>query len=152
MNLERFYRAGDMPCIAFQGKGPSFHLHAQCPIRLTDESRMLIGVSDMYEPGSKVADRENYDNSQDWDSLYDERTQAFLAEGEHRVIAASVSIYGDVNVKLTGGYELTVTPYGTTHDEEWRFSSRTRRSTAYIMGTECLKRNRARAARWAERG
>ena len=37
------------------------------------------------------------------------------------MIAASVSIYGDVNVKLTGGYELTVTPYGTTHDEEGRF-------------------------------
>ena len=121
MNLERFYRAGDMPCIAFQGKGPSFHLHAQCPIRLTDESRMLIGVSDMYEPGSKVADRENYDNSQDWDSLYDERTQAFLAEGEHRVIAASVSLYGDVSVKLTGGYELTAVPCGTSHCEEWRF-------------------------------
>ena len=37
MSLERFYRAGDMPCIAFQAEGPSFHLHAQCPVRLTDE-------------------------------------------------------------------------------------------------------------------
>lgn len=120
MKLMDFYRTGDMPCIAFQGEGPSFHLHAQCPTRLTDENRILIGVNDMYEPGSE-ADEETFDSDQSFDSLYDERTQAFLAEGGHRVIAASVSLYGDVSVKLTGGYELTAVPCGTSHCEEWRF-------------------------------
>lgn len=120
MKVQDFYRAGDMPRIAFEGQGQSFHLHAQCPVRLTDENRILIGVNDMYIPGSE-ADEGTFDSDHGDNSLYDESAKAFLAEGGHRVIAASVSIYGDVRVKLTGGYELTAAPCGTSHCEEWRF-------------------------------
>ncbi|MDD2649239.1 MAG: hypothetical protein PHI27_09595 [Eubacteriales bacterium] len=125
MHIYRVYRAADMPCIVFASKDSEnedgdFHIHAECPVRVSLHGVPLLCVNDMYLPDSNTT-QEEFNKSADKKpiSMYDERAKK-LERASAVIKSAECSEDGDLLFAFDDESCMTVFPIGANEDEEWR--------------------------------
>lgn len=104
-----------------RGTVGDFALHIQCPWRIENNTGIITGRADLWEPLERSPEF-SYD---DWDyedgNIQDQRIDQFLsANTELFVESLSIESHGSFTLALSGGYKLMVFPSGST-GEDWRF-------------------------------
>lgn len=104
-------------------------LHLQCPWRLRDKSRILIGFTDIYYPAD-LAPTEPIPQGFDWDVAGVNRCDRFFESfvpshpvSSLRVASVSADDVGGFSLLFSGRFALDVFPDSGSLDEVWRLLS-----------------------------
>lgn len=120
-------RATDMIMVEFKPddvddatKAP-YNIHAHCPVRFVQGTRLLLGSADMHKSRAKYGD---------WAAAFDEFHTMYdsiattllelLRTRSVRVIGARIGSVGDLIVELTEGMRIEVLPMSSGPHEAWR--------------------------------
>jgi hypothetical protein len=141
LKLTSSSRAANMECLKFgdlllerNSAGEEFQigeygLHLQCPWRITDESKILIGWLDLYEP---IDENAEYDENFDWDrpngNLRDSKIHELIKGKDLLVTFVVADNFGGFDLLFNGKMKLSVFPAYSKSDEyseHWRLLSRT---------------------------
>lgn len=100
-----------------------YALHIQCPWRITDISKIVVGSYDKYIPNSKI----EYSDEFDWDiqgaNRCDEQLKTLFELHTSNLIVKSVKVdnFGELKISFSDNYVLQVIPDTSTDVEMWRF-------------------------------
>ncbi|MFX0549460.1 hypothetical protein ACOAKC_08985 [Hathewaya histolytica] len=100
-----------------------YALHIQCPWRITNISKIIVGSYDKYIPNSKI----EYSDEFDWDiqgaNLCDEQLKTLFELHTSNLIVKSVELgnCGELKILFSDNYALQIMPDTSTDDEVWRF-------------------------------
>lgn len=100
-----------------------YALHVQCPWRLMDISKIIVGSYDKYIPNSKI----EYSDEFDWDiegaNLCDEILKKLFELHPSKLVVKSVKLdqFGELEISFSDNYVLDIMPDTSTDDEVWRF-------------------------------
>jgi hypothetical protein len=136
LELSRQTRAANMQCFHFgklvflnEKKSLSeFSIHLQCPWRITNQSKIIVGDKDLYEP---INEDSEYDENFDWDiiggNLRDVKLEQFLEPKKIVVCNITTDDFGGFEIEFTDNSRLTVFPTLTRnyqYGEFWRVLGR----------------------------
>jgi hypothetical protein len=125
-------RAGDMACFdfgalrtvpAFGGgtkEAGEYALHVQCPWRITQEGRFIVGSGDLHYPANHESGREipaKFDCDRDPNLRDKLLSQMFEKQQTLVVREVCAAAAGAVNILLTDGIALDIFPHDS--DGEW---------------------------------
>jgi len=129
--LSRQTRAANMQCFQFgnltvidkKKSFGEFALHLQSPWRLTNETEIIIGSSDLYEQADQDAE---YDPDFEWNkanaNLRDVKLEKLITENRLVVVLAIADNFGGLVVHFNNSISLTVFPdiSSKSENEYWR--------------------------------
>lgn len=147
LKLVHTSRAADMQCFHFSSSEwevckvtKSFwSLHIQCPWRICDETRIVVGHTDMYEP---VEEDAPYDESFNWDvkggNLRDAKLAFMMQSPSPLVQTVAADALGGLEMRLEQGLVLSAFPTLTRkHDygEYWRVFNASEEDSAHFVAS-----------------
>ncbi|MEU0935570.1 MULTISPECIES: hypothetical protein [unclassified Embleya] len=101
--------------------GRAYALHIQCPFRLLQGNRIVLGSEDLYrrlpEGSPPSADREQ-------EYAYDrgaEVVEGVLSRAKPRILSIAVAEIGDLRIELEQAIRVQVFPATPSRHEAWRF-------------------------------
>jgi hypothetical protein len=135
LRLSKTTRAANMECLKFghlletnnagqQIEIGEFALHLQCPWRFTNNTKILVGSFDLYEPADENAE---YDEDFDWDksnvNLRDVKLQQLIETQNLSVISIIADNFGGFDLTFNNNIKLSVFPADSKiseYSELWR--------------------------------
>ncbi|GAB2476160.1 hypothetical protein [Algoriphagus taiwanensis] len=131
LELTRTTRAANMECLKFGQELVTdkvdglinvgqFGIHLQCPWRITNGQKILIGHNDVYEQSDQDA---KYDPDFDWDrpgvNLRDKKLQE-LIDKNLTVEKVTADDFGGFSIHFNDNISLTTFPTTSLENEYWR--------------------------------
>ncbi|MFX0549442.1 hypothetical protein ACOAKC_08895 [Hathewaya histolytica] len=100
-----------------------YALHVQCPWRLIDISKIIVGSYDKYVPNSKIEYSDEFDRDIEGENLCDERLKKLFELHASKLVVKSVKLdkFGELEISFSDNYVLDIMPDISTDDEVWRF-------------------------------
>lgn len=129
-NMKVLHFGAIRPNPSGRGTVGTYAMHIQCPWRIVNDQGIVTGHYDIFEPPRDDAEIDEDDQRagnlqrvriSDLLKGYDEATRSPVnTTGDLMVQAVTASPYGDVDIRLSGGYCLQILPVGSK-TEDWRF-------------------------------
>ena len=126
-------RAADMLWIGFgektekifpNGKTKQRHaysLHLQCPWRIVDNSKVILGSYDMYITKCEN-DEYEYASGDDFNTIFDENAKLFNKDiFPLNVLKVQLDAIGNIKIEFQHNYYLEVFIHSSIEKEFWRF-------------------------------
>jgi hypothetical protein len=148
LDLSRVTRAANMQCFHFgtltiinEKKAEcEFTIDIQCHWRITNDSQIIVGYSDLYEPIEEDAE---YDENFDYDiiggNLRDIKLDNLLKEKKLTVENVLADNFGGFEIKFSNSFILTIFPTLTRkyeYGEFWRLlDNKNKNIHHFVVGT-----------------
>ena len=100
-----------------------FALHLQCPWRLTNENKIIVGSSDLYQKADETAEYdENYDYLEFNANLRDVKLDKLIKNKSIKIISAKADKFGGLKICFDNNITLTTFPdlASKSDNENWR--------------------------------
>ncbi|WP_328299173.1 hypothetical protein OG389_16095 [Streptomyces sp. NBC_00435] len=142
------YRFGDMGVADFgrqmswplgdsgeESTGSEFAVHAQCPFRIVQQDRIVLGYDDLHRPAPRKgpADEAGDGERRAYDVGADSLRE-YLGRTSPRVLSVRRTPVGDLLIELEHGIRVELFPASPKRQESWRFLIRTVGSVTFPAG------------------
>ena len=126
--LTRTTRGADMECLKFGFKTNNenqnigeFGLHIQCNWRIVNETNILVGSDDLFEPNSENKSETDFDYEDG--NLRDEKLGNLISLNDLIISRVYEDGIGGLNIRFTDQIELQIIPTNSSeseYNEFWR--------------------------------
>jgi len=115
-----------------------YSLHVQCPWRIRNRNKIIVGYGDRFYASGDDPYREFPEDEPDriGNNQFDQRASEFIKEYEQKpIIVTSVKAdaLGGIYLKLTKGYFLDVFPSSSLSTEYWRIFKPDSKEDHFVM-------------------
>lgn len=127
-------RASNMVWLVFEKGSIEYSIHIQCAWRFINNNEIKIGMSDIYEPNSTIAEKDIKDF--EWDvqgaNLFDEKVNDLLKEN---LVVKKVEVdnFAGFKIHFDNGYILETFSDTSINDEEWRMFESNMKNAAHFV-------------------
>jgi len=148
LELTKTTRAADMECLKFgthyveNEKGVKSNvgeisLHIQCHWRLTNNNRIIVGSSDLYEPVDETVEYdENFNYSKINSNFRDIEFRKFIKETKPRVKTLNIDSYGGIEIYFENNIKLIAYSFSGSKNgdnEYWRIFDNRNESRKHLI-------------------